>query len=131
MDNRLPVYGHGKVTRRSHIVTVSYFPTFITLIATSTKLNISFKIHFRKLEHRCVLFKIYYFCLADICPVLHPPINGALSCAKVGANKYCTISCNAEYGYPRGYTSRTQYVCSDTGHWLSSPPDCATRSKYS
>ncbi|XP_021377090.1 uncharacterized protein LOC110465523 isoform X2 [Mizuhopecten yessoensis] len=63
----------------------------------------------------------------DKCPVLTPPIDGALVCT-TAANYYCRQSCNANSGYPRGTVAGQLFICTTDQLW--DPPavdDCTGR----
>jgi hypothetical protein len=69
------------------------------------------------------------FMLANLCPVLNIPANGALVCNnwKTDYGQICILFCENSYTVPRGVDADDFYICGASGSWnpKNIMPDCS------
>lgn len=67
--------------------------------------------------------------LANPCPVLNIPANGALVCNnwKTDYGQICILFCKNSYTVPRGVDADDFYICGASGSWSpkNTMPDCS------
>ena len=82
---------------------------------------------------RCLTYNnhlnVDLFMLANPCPVLNIPANGALVCNnwKTDYGQICILFCENSYTVPRGVDADDFYICGASGSWTpkNTMPDCS------